>query len=182
MNAAADSIAPLIARLTQPGAPFELSEVNVSGRMMRAYKNAPATLPDLINAARAHGAKEFIAYQGERWSFARLLGMADAIAHQLVHRTGVRKGDRVAIAMRNRPEWAVALVAAVLVGALPAPLNSFGTGPELRAVIEFLEPKVLFCVDGYMYGGKPFDRRGELAEIIGALTVVAGVVIVLIGR
>ena len=83
MNAAADSIAPLIARLTQPGAPFELSEVNVSGRMMRAYKNAPATLPDLINAARAHGAKEFIAYQGERWSYDRFFAAADALAGQL---------------------------------------------------------------------------------------------------
>ena len=168
MNAAADSIAPLIARLTQPGAPFELSEVNVSGRMMRAYKNAPATLPDLINAARAHGAKEFIAYQGERWSYDRFFAAADALAGRLQAEVGVRPGDRVAIAMRNRPEWAVALVAAVLVGALPAPLNSFGTGPELRAVIEFLEPKVLFC------DGERLQRLEPDLAARGCHIVVAG--------
>jgi long-chain acyl-CoA synthetase len=95
---------------------------------MRAYKNAPATLPELINAARAHGAKEFMAYQGERWSYDRFFAAVDALAGRLQAEVGVRPGDRIAIAMRNRPEWAVAFVAAALVGALPVPLNSFGTG------------------------------------------------------
>ena len=54
-------------------------------------------------------------------------------------------GDRVAIAMRNRPEWAVAFVATTLLGAIPAPLNSFGLREELHAALADLAPKVLFC-------------------------------------
>ena len=113
MNAPVGSI---ISRLTAPGAPFELTEVSVRGRPMRAYKNAPATLPELIDAARAHGAKEFMAYQGERWSYDRFFAAVDALAGRLQAQVNIRPGDRIAIAMRNRPEWAVAFFAAALAG------------------------------------------------------------------
>jgi len=144
MTAVQGSTAALIARLTGPGAPFELAEVTVDGRPMKAYRHAPPTLVAWIDAGRAHGAKEFVAYQGERWSYDRFFAAADALAGRLESDLGVRPGDRVAIAMRNRPEWAVALVATVLVGALPAPLNSFGTGDELRAAIATVAPSLLF--------------------------------------
>ena len=145
MNAATQPVASVIAQLTQPGAPFELTQVDVSGRVMRAYRNAPQTLPELINASRVHGAREFMAYQGQRWSFDRFFTAVDALAGRLQGEAQVRPGDRIAIAMRNRPEWAIAFVAAALVGALPVPVNSFGTGAELRAAIESVQPRVLFC-------------------------------------
>jgi long-chain acyl-CoA synthetase len=144
MDAGQGGTAALIARLTAPGAPFELTEVVVDGRPVKAYRNAPATLVDWIEAGRAHGAKEFIAYQGDRWSFDRFFAAADALAGRMQAELGVRAGDRVAIAMRNRPEWAVALAAAVLVGAIPAPLNSFGTGDELRAALAMVGPSLIF--------------------------------------
>ncbi len=145
MNAVMNLIKPAIERLTAPGGQFELVEVQVEGRTMRAYKNAPETLPDLINAARAHGDKEFMSYQGDRWSFDRFFAAVDALAGRLQAEAKIQPGDRIAIAMRNRPEWAVAFAAASLAGALPAPLNSFGTGAELRSAIETVTPRVLFC-------------------------------------
>jgi long-chain acyl-CoA synthetase len=144
MNAPKGGAAALIARLTCPGAPFELTEVMVGGRTMKAYRNAPRTLVEWIDAGRAHGAKEFIAYQGDRWSYDRFFAAADALAGRMQTELGLRPGDRVAIAMRNRPEWAVALVAAVLAGAIPTPLNSFGTGDELRAALGLVDPSLLF--------------------------------------
>ena len=62
-----------------------------------------------------------------------------------LHKAGVCPGDRVAIAMRNRPEWGVAFVATALLGAIPAPLNSFGLREELHAALADLAPKVVFC-------------------------------------
>lgn len=132
------------AQLTAPGAPFEVIECPVGDRVERRYRNAFPTLPALLAASRSHGDKPYIKYQGETWTFTRFFAEADAVATRL-HEAGVCPGDRVAIAMRNRPEWGVAFVASALLGAIPAPLNSFGLREELHAALNDLAPKVLFC-------------------------------------
>ncbi len=132
------------AQLTAPGAPFETVEVEIDGHPLRAYRNAFPTLPALITSARTHGNKPFIRYQGETWTFDRFFAEADALAAQL-QAWGVQPGERVAIAMRNRPEWAVVFAAAALIGAVPAPLNSFGLGEELHAALGDVEPRVFAC-------------------------------------
>lgn len=144
MSALSELAHKVRAQLTAPGAPFATVEAEVDGCTVRVYRNAFPTLPALIESARAHGGKPFIRYQGEAWTFDRFFTEADAIAAQL-RAWGVQPGDRVAIAMRNRPEWAVVFVAAALIGAVPAPLNSFGLGEELHAAIEDVEPRVFAC-------------------------------------
>ncbi len=144
MSITATAVTGMVERLTQPGAPFETVEVQVGTQRLRAYRNAPATLPELIDAARVHGPKEYMAYQGERWSFERFFAAVDALAGRMQAEGGVQPGDRVAIAMRNRPEWAVAFAASALVGAVPAPINSFGQREELRDAIADVQPRVLF--------------------------------------
>lgn len=129
-------------QLTAPGAPFEIVEETVRGRRMKLYRNAFRTLPALIDSARAHGDRPFIVFEGESWTFARFFAEVDALAARL-RAWGVGPGDRVAIAMRNRPEWGVAFAAAASIGAVPAPLNSFGLGEELRAALEDVAPQVL---------------------------------------
>lgn len=144
-----DTIADVLARcqheMTAPGAPFELVEQTVNGRVVKAYRHAARTLPEFLDLGRAHGEREFMVYEGDRWSFARLFGAADALAASLSRDYGLRAGDRVAIAMRNRPEWVVAFVAAASLGAVPAPLNSFGMRDELLDALRSVEPKVLVC-------------------------------------
>ena len=132
------------AGLTSPGAPFELVDsADAQGHPLKAFKNAFPHLPALLNAGRAHGPKEFIVQDGERWSLERFFAAADALAGHLQHTLDVQPGDRVAIAMRNRPEWAVAFVAASLAGAVPVPLNSYGLHDELAAALRLTTPRVL---------------------------------------
>ncbi|HSW17913.1 MAG TPA: class I adenylate-forming enzyme family protein [Ramlibacter sp.] len=133
------------AQLTAPGAPFELVTVSLDGRPLPAYRHAFSSLPDLIAAGRAHGAKEFMVYEGERWTFDRFFAAADALAGRLQAQHGLRAGEHVAIAMRNRPEWAVAFAAVALLGALPVPLNSFGLQGELLANLRDVRPRWLIC-------------------------------------
>ena len=133
------------AQLVAPGAPFELEQVEHLGHPAKAYKNAFRTLPDLINAGRAHGAREFMVYGEDRWTFDRFFAAVDALAGRWQQEHGMKPGDIVAIALRNRPEWAVAFVAAALVGAVPAPLNSFGLGEELSTSLRDLNPRWLVC-------------------------------------
>jgi acetoacetyl-CoA synthetase len=82
---------------------------------------------------------------------------------------GVRPGDRVVAYMPNIPQTMIAMLAATAIGAVWACCSpDFGSRGVIDR-IQQLAPKILFCVDGYRYGGKAFDRRKELAEIIDAL-------------
>lgn len=155
------------AQLTAPGAPFELTEVDVGGRRLKAYRRAFATLPALIDSGRVHGDKEFMVYEGDRWTFTRFFAAVDALAGRLQAELGVKAGDRIAIAMRNRPEWAVAFAAIARVGAMPAPLNSFGLRDELLAGLREVEPRMLFC---------DTERRERIAGDLSALGIVDVVV------
>lgn len=133
------------AQLTGTGAPFERITVEVNGHNYLAYRNAFPNLPVLINAGRANGPREFMVYESDRWTFDRFFQAVDALAANLQHTLKLQAGDRVAIAMRNRPEWAVAFAAIALIGAVPAPLNSYGLHDELMANLDDLQPKLLIC-------------------------------------
>lgn len=133
------------AQLTAPGAPFELVSLELNGQQLPAYRNAFASLPQLLNAGRVHGERECMVYEGDRWSYDRFYQAADALAGRLQAEHGVRPGDCVAIAMRNRPEWAVAFAAVALLGAVPAPLNSFGLRDELLSGLRDVQPRWFIC-------------------------------------
>lgn len=82
---------------------------------------------------------------------------------------GVKPGDRVVAYLPNIPQAMIAMLATTAIGAIWASCSpDFGSRGVLDRLSQ-LSPKVLFCVDGYRYGGKPFDRTAELGEIIGGL-------------
>ena len=125
------SLAEAHARLTAPGAPFETETRVIRGISTTVWKNAPPTLRDLFLQARALGDKTFVVYEDERVSYDAFGRAALTIAHTLI-RDGVRKGDRVALAMRNLPEWPAVFYGALLAGAIVTPLNAWWTGAELE--------------------------------------------------
>ena len=116
--------------LTAPGMPFEMEEVEVRGRRVRAYKNARSSLREIFDLGRSWGEREFIVYEGERQTYAAHFRAAGALGRILAERYGVRKGDRIVLAMRNLPEWSVAFWAGQSIGAVVAPLNAWGLAPE----------------------------------------------------
>ena len=86
-----------VAAVTAPGAPFAIREELVRGRRMKVFERTPPSLRAFFQATRAHGEREFLVYEDERWSLARVHAQADAIGALLAGRYGVRPGDRVAI-------------------------------------------------------------------------------------
>ena len=108
-----------------------MEELTIRGVATRTWKSAPATLRAVLEMSAFHGDKDFLVYEDERVTFAEHFRTVAAIGHQLVDRFGVRPGDRVAIAMRNLPDWVMAFWAAIAVGAVVVPLNAWWTGTEL---------------------------------------------------
>ncbi len=163
-----EALEPLIG----PGGPFEVVPGVVNGVDMKVYKNAPRTLLEVFSPAAEHGDKEFLVYEGERWSFADIISQAAALGHQLVARAGISPGDRVAIAMRNYPEWMSAYIAVTSIGAVVVPLNSWGTARELAFALEDADARAVFCdeqrfasLSDYLTGKDIFTivvRAGEL--------------------
>jgi len=134
-----------VAALTGPSGPFAISEAEVAGRRMRVFRNTPPSLRALFAGARARGDATFLVYEDERLTFAEVMARVDSLADCLVRRQGVRPGDRVAIAMRNYPEWIVAFAAVTSIGAIAVCLNAWWTTDELAYGLEDSGSRVLLA-------------------------------------
>jgi long-chain acyl-CoA synthetase len=128
--------------LTGPGMPTEMDEVEIRGLTTKVWKNLPPSLRSVVEAGRAHGEKIFLVYEDERVSYEAFYRAVANFAAELTAQ-GVVKGDRVAVIMRNLPEWVVAFYAAASVGAVVTPLNAWWTGPELEYGLTDSGTKVL---------------------------------------
>ena len=125
------------------GTLFELTETEVRGVTMEVFKNAPPNLAMIIQNSRNFGDTTFILYEGERYSFAQFMDQVDGLCHVLVHDYGVKKGDRVAVAMRNFPEWIMAFAAIISVGAINVSFNAWWTEDEMDFALQDSGAKVL---------------------------------------
>ncbi|MBK6678458.1 MAG: acyl--CoA ligase [Rhodocyclaceae bacterium] len=132
-------------QLCAPGAPFEVTEANIAGRVVPVFRNSPVDVREAMAPARGHGEREFLVYLDQRWSYRKFFEQVDALTGQLATRYGIGRGDRVAIAMRNRPEWLAAFVAVISAGATVVPLNSWGQREELLHGLTDSAPKLCFC-------------------------------------
>ncbi|MEV1244665.1 class I adenylate-forming enzyme family protein [Nonomuraea sp. NPDC050022] len=139
------SHAQVQAQLTGPGQLFEMEEIGDTG--VRTWKHAPGHFRALLEMSRYHGEKEFLVYEDEHITFEEHFRRAATLANRLVTDYGVAKGDRVVVAMRNYPEWAVAFSAALAAGAIAVPLNAWWTESELAYGVRDCDAKVLI-VDG----------------------------------
>ncbi len=155
-----------VAALTGPGGPFEIREVEVRGRPTRVFANTPPSLRALFDMLRARPADPFLVYEDEVWTFPEVVAHIDAVANLLVERYGVAPGDRVAIDMRNYPEWIVAFAAIVSIGAVAVSLNAWWTGPEIEYGLIDSGSKVLVA------DRERIDRVGSSLEGQGIRAVV----------
>jgi long-chain acyl-CoA synthetase len=119
----------VLATLTAPGQPFELIDSTVFGRACRFFKNAPATLRDLYydNASDL----EFLVYEDERLTYAEAYSKSAQIAQLLIRQYGITRGDRVAISMRNYPEWVLSFMAVTSIGGIAVAMNSLWRPDEM---------------------------------------------------
>jgi acyl-CoA synthetase (AMP-forming)/AMP-acid ligase II len=160
------SLEQVQAILCAPGQRFEIEDVAIRGVSTKVWKHAPGSLRDLVAFARSHGERLATIHEDERVSFE---AQHRAIAHfaAALAARGIGKGDRIAIAARNLPEWVVAFFAITSLGAIAVPLNAWWTGAELAYGLSDSGAKAL-VVDAQRW-----ERIGGLrGEFPGLETVI----------
>jgi long-chain acyl-CoA synthetase len=130
--------------LTAPGQMFEVQVAPVRGVEMLTYVHAPASLRDLWLASAGHGERDYLVYEDERISYAEAHRRVAALASTLAN-MGVNPGDRVAIAMRNYPEWMLAYWAVTSMGAVVVGMNAWWVAHEMDYALKDSQPKVLIA-------------------------------------
>ncbi len=179
------SIADATATLTASGAPFEMDTALIGGIPTRVWKNAPNDLGALLDLSRDHGERLFTVLDDERISYEANWRAVATLAHALQN-MGVAKGDRVALAMRNLPEWPTIFFAITTIGAIAVPLNAWWSGDELAYGIRDSGAKLLLAdaeryerIRDHLDAGLPLEHRivvrgGERDEGILALEDIIG--------
>lgn len=122
----------VIDAIIAPGGQLEVEMADVRGVQMPVFKGAPPTMREYFAYFVAqHGDKEFIVYRDERYTMREIYNRGLGLAGALQKKYGLAKGDRVAVAMRNYPEWVSAFMGLLSLGVVVVPMNAWWQSEEL---------------------------------------------------
>lgn len=133
--------------LTAPGSPFAVSEIVVRDVPIKVFASAPPNMRSVWEMTAPHADKDYIVYEDEHYTYGEIQAQVRALAHLLRETHGVGRGDRVALAMRNYPEWVVGYWATIAVGAAAVGMNAWWTPTEMAYGLTDSRPKVLIADD-----------------------------------
>jgi long-chain acyl-CoA synthetase len=137
-----------VAAITAPGGSFSMHEEVIEGRPQWVFDRTPASLREVWATLRERDPDQVaLVYEDERWTFREVADHIDALAALLADHYGVAPGDRVAIAMRNYPEWVTSFAAATSIGAIAVAMNAWWTTDELGYGLRDSGARVLIADD-----------------------------------
>lgn len=154
------------AELTAPGQMFEVSEIKRGDLSLKAWTHAPASLRDFWANTAAHGDNDYIVYGQERWTYAQAHDAINRLANWL-QQHGVKQHDRVAINMRNYPEWMLSYWAITSMGATVVGMNAWWVADEIDYALKDASPSVLICDQARM------KRFEEIRDKYPDISVIA---------
>ena len=151
--------------LTGPGGAFEIVEADVLGNRLRIHKNAPPTVREVWQSTLQFADRPYLVYNDERLSYGEAHDIVNSAANWLLAQ-GVKPGDRVAIAMRNFPEWMLIYWACLSVGITVVGMNAWWTAEEMAYGLSDSAPKVLFL------DAERLARVQERPDMVGGMQLV----------
>jgi acyl-CoA synthetase (AMP-forming)/AMP-acid ligase II len=146
---------------------FAVEEREIRGNVYRVFKNAPKSLVGVFQFGAGHGDKEFLIFEDEHLTFREAWSRTCRLANALQRDFGVKRGDRVAIAMRNYPEWCLAYMAIISIGAVAAPLNAWWKSEELVYGLKDCGAKLVFA------DARRLEYLREAKEKLGLTVILA---------
>ncbi|MDH5676079.1 MAG: acyl--CoA ligase [Myxococcales bacterium] len=153
--------------LTAPGSLYATARRSIAGVEFSVFENAPRNLGELYALSCRHDDRTFLVYEDERYSYPEARQRMANLAHRLVQDYGVKRGDRVALAMRNYPEWCFGYMAVTAIGAVIVPLNAWWQASELRYGLEDSGARLLLA------DRERFDRLAPELRELGLPALVA---------
>ncbi|ODT89389.1 class I adenylate-forming enzyme family protein [Phenylobacterium sp. SCN 70-31] len=154
------------AELTAPGAPFEIAVQEVRGAPIRTFRNAPPNVRALWLSTAQFADRDYLVYGDERITYAQAHAQVASVANWLLSQ-GVKPGDRVAIAMRNYPEWMLLYWTCAALGVAAVGMNAWWTATEMAYGLKDAQPKVLFA------DAERIARIAEQPDMLGETLLVA---------
>lgn len=172
-----------IAKLTGPGAPMAVSEIEVRGRSYPAIAAAPPSLAHYFaHFCAQHADVTFLVAGEERLTFGQVYGQAGGVARSLVVQ-GIKRGDRVGIAMRNSPSWIALYMGVLMAGGIAVLLNGWWQSEEFANALAEVECSIVFAdpprgkrladIEGLTARVVVIDDFKPLSEALAATTVDA---------
>jgi acyl-CoA synthetase (AMP-forming)/AMP-acid ligase II len=156
-----------ITHLLESEPEFALEQIEIRGVSYRVFKNAPSHVGDLLTLISDDVLDEdFLVYNETRVTFAQFKSQVNQVADSLVNQLGVQAGDRVAIALRNCPEYLIIVMALASIGAVIVYINSYWTEDELHFGLKDSGTQYLFLSPSIANKTKPFKDALSLTEII----------------
>jgi len=122
---------------------FAIETVEIGGLAVRHWLAGPKTIGDVLDLYHAHGDSEFIVYEEDRCTYAGVIRAAETVAAALLS-SGLQPGDRVALLMRNRAEWPVCFLGAMLAGGIVVPVNGWALPSEIQGMLDDCGARHLF--------------------------------------
>jgi long-chain acyl-CoA synthetase len=155
---AAMSIDEAYARLTSPGAPFELRQADVLGNEMAIFARRPPHLRHWLDASAQQwpDAECWVFDDGRRLTYAEHARAVAQVAAGLRDRYGIGRGDRVAILGANSLEWILTFWAAASLGAVTVAMNGWWQTDEIVYALQLTSPKVLIA------DARRLERLGDI--------------------
>ena len=139
-----DNLRAVWGEFTGPGGPFEVVTEDVLGAPTRCYKAAPGSVRDIWLSSAQFADRDYLIYNDERLTYGETHKRVASIAAWLSEQ-GVEQGDRVAVCMRNYPEWMQCYWAILSMGATVVGMNAWWVGEEVRYGLEDAKPRVIIC-------------------------------------
>ncbi|KAL5480310.1 hypothetical protein ACEPAI_1580 [Sanghuangporus weigelae] len=162
----------------------EMEHVIIDDRVVKVYKHLPPNIRTFwLSRAAAWQDRDYIVFENERYTYGQVAERASKLASLLYTKYGVRKGDRVAIIMRNYPEFMISFWAIHLLGAVSTMINAWAPRAPLLHCIVSTDPKVIIvdperavqlCTDGLLDEAR-LKSRGLYKAFVVRSTRIGGV-------
>ena len=147
------------AELEAPGSPFAIGTVEVRGVSVKTFAAAPPTMRAVWELSAGYADKAYIVFEDEQYTYAEAHAQVRKLAAHLAAK-GVHHGDRVALAMRNYPEWVIGYWATASLGAAVVGMNAWWTPHEMEYALDDSHPKVLIVDD------ERFERASHILNAV----------------
>ena len=142
---------------------FQTQHVEIRGTIYKAFNKVPADLKELLEyGKKVREWEEFIVYEKEKISYLDFCNQVSKLSAFLQKEVGIKKGDKVAIAMRNYPEYLIILMAVASIGGIVVFVNAWWTTEEMEYGFDDSTAKVCFADKERLATIKPFAKKKSI--------------------